>query len=157
LRKIKDPNPKYAKQHRQLHDLYDFTAYLEGETEHAINYRSKLTTELAYLLDKNSRTLVIRNDTFGKICASLATAGKTYVFNSDTNREAYDSFLIYKSSELTALFETMRRLTITDLHDFRVANTCIKEISKYFEDYETALAIYNKEAGLRDEPFMSVL
>ena len=41
----------------------------------------------------------------------------------------------------------------SDLYDPTFAETCIKEITKVFGDSDVALAIYNYEAGLRDNPY----
>ena len=153
LRKIKDPNPQ-GKDLTLAVDLYAFVAYLCGEPENSAEYKSKAASELASLLDRFSKQFSTRNDNLGKLCASIATAGKSYVFNSEDNRKAYNAFLEYKSPKLTKLFETMRRLSKTDLYDPRNAEQCIRTISEVFGSYDIALAIYNKEAGLKDEPYI---
>jgi predicted RNA-binding Zn-ribbon protein involved in translation (DUF1610 family) len=153
LRRTKDPNPQ-GKDLTLAVDLYAFTAYLSGEPENAAEYRNKSTSEIASLLDGFSKQFSTRNDDLGKLCASLSTKGKSYVFNSDDNRKAYEAHLQYKSSALTELFDTMRRLSESDLSDAKFAEQCIKKISEVFGNYDIALAIYNKEAGLKDEPYI---
>ena len=153
LGRTKDPNPNGADT-SVVTDLYAFAAYLEGEPENAALYRSKTTAELLGLFDSHAKRFAMRNDDLGKLCASLSTAAKTYVFNSDENRQAYENFLKYKSPSLTALFESMQGASKADLLDAKFAEPCIKRISEVFGNYDTALAIYNREAGLKDEPYV---
>jgi predicted RNA-binding Zn-ribbon protein involved in translation (DUF1610 family) len=153
LRKSKDPNPNGADLTLAT-DLYAFAAYLAGEPENAAAYRNKSTPELAGLLDGFAKKFANLNDNLGKLRASLATAGKTYVFNSEDNRHAYEAYLKYKTPSLTRLFSSMRRVSKADLLDPKFAEECIKQISAIFGNYDVSLAIYNKEAGLKDEPYI---
>lgn len=153
LSRTKDPNPNGADT-SLVTDLYAFAAYLEGEPENAALYRSKTAAELLGLFDSHAKRFAMRNDDLGKLCAALSTAAKTYVFNSDENRQAYENFLKYKSPSLAALFESMQGASKADLLDAKFAEPCIKRISEVFGNYDTALAIYNREAGLKDEPYV---
>ena len=153
LRKSKDPNPNGADLTLAT-DLYAFAAYLVGEPENAVEYRAKATPELAALLDGFAKKFATRNDNLGKLCASLATAAKSYVFNSEDNRQAYEAYLKYKTPALTQLFLSLGRVPKSNLLDPQFAEGCIKQISAVFGSYEVALAIYNKEAGLKDEPYI---
>lgn len=153
LSRMKDPNPN-GTDTSLVTDLYAFAAYLEGEPENAALYRSKMTTELLGLFDSHAKRFAMRNDDLGKICASLSTAAKTYVFNTDENRQAYENFLKYKSPSLAALFESMQGASKANLLDAKFAEPCIKRISEVFGNYDTALAIYNREAGLKDDPYV---
>lgn len=153
LSRTTDPNPD-GPDTSLVTDLYAFAAYLEGEPESAALYRSKTAAELSGLFDSHAKKFSMRNDNLGKLCGSLSTAAKMYVFNSDENRQAYEDFLNYNSPALTALFESMRGASKTDLLDARFAEPCIKRISEVFGNYETALSIYNQEAGLKDEPYI---
>lgn len=153
LSRTKNPNPN-GPDTSLVTDLYAFAAYLEGEPENAALYRSKAITELMELFDSHAKKFSMRNDNLGKLCGSLSTAAKMYVFNSDENRQAYENFLKYISPSLTALFESMHGVSKADLLDARFAEPCIKRISEVFGDYEAALAIYNREAGLKDDPYI---
>lgn len=153
LSKTKDPNPN-GPDTSLVTDLYAFAAYLEGEPENTALYRSRTTAELLGLFDSHAKKFSMRNDNLGKLCNSLSTAAKTYVFNSDENRQAYENFLKYKSPSLAALFESMHGASKADLLDARFAEPCIKRISEVFGNYETALAIYNREAGLKEDPYI---
>ena len=153
LRVSKDPNPKGADL-TLVHDLYAFAAYLEGEPENTAEYRIHETKELESQFDSYARKNTMRNDTLGKLCVSLATAGKKYVFDSEEHRTQYDAFLLYKSPELQELFSIIQDSIEADRREPKFANSCISKIAKVFPDPETALAIYNNEAGLRTDPYI---
>jgi tetratricopeptide (TPR) repeat protein len=153
LRKSKDPNPNGADLTKAV-DMYAFVAYLKKEPENAIEYRSKTTGELARILGEFSQEYSTRNDPLGKLWQSLAATGKTNIFNSDDSRRAYELYLLYKSPELTELFETFKLLSGSDLRDSKYADHCIKQITNVFGDGDMALAIYNNAAGLKDDPYI---
>lgn len=153
LRKSKDPNPKGADP-TAVYDLYGFAAYLRGEPECAAAYKDMTTKELSALFDDYSKKNSMRNDSLGKLCVSIATAGKMNVFNTEENRRAYGQFLLFKSPELTELFSIMRDSVASDLRDPAFAEICIRKITEVFGDSGAALAIYNNEAGLRDDPYV---
>jgi hypothetical protein len=155
LRNIKDPNPN-GPDVTLVCDLYAFVAYLGAEPENCNQYRLKSTNELFLLLESSSKRLSVRNDELGKLCASLATASKTYVFDSEENRESYDKFLKFKSPYLIELFSKIKKIPRENLLDIKLAEGCIKEISNIFYDYNISLAIYNKVAGLKDNPYIPV-
>jgi len=151
LRKDKAPNADLTK----VTNLYAYAAYLgEKKPENEAEYRSKTTQELANLLDEKAKEFSPRNDDLGKRCASLATAGKSYVFNSEENRQKYEAYLKYKSPVLSELFKNIKNSSKQDLLDPKIAEGCIKEIFKIFGDYEVSLAVYNNEAGLKDDPYL---
>lgn len=149
LRRTKDPNPNGADTSVAV-DLYSFAAYISNDTENIALYRAMDTKELWAIFDPASRRYSQRNDDLGKLCGSLSAAAKTYVFNSDENRTAYERHLMYRSEELTKLFTTMKKAPEATLLSPKFANPCIKIICSYFPEYEVALAIYNKEAGFAD-------
>lgn len=149
LRRTKDPNPKGADTSVAV-DLYSFAAYISNDTDNIASYKAMDTKELRGIFDPASRRYSQRNDDLGKLCGSLSAAAKTYVFNSDENRAAYERHLVYRSDELTKLFTTMKRAPEATLLSSKFADPCIKIICNYFPDYEVALAIYNKEAGFTD-------
>jgi hypothetical protein len=153
LRRAKDPNPLGADVTMAV-DMYAFIAYLKNEPNNAVEYRGKTTTELASILDDYSKRFSTRNDDLGKLCASLSTAGKTFIFKSDNSRHAYELHLRYKSPELSALFDVLKRSTPADLVDSKFADACIEQIADVFNNSEVALAIYNSEAGLKDDPYI---
>lgn len=149
LRRTKDPNPNGADTSVVI-DLYSFAAYISNDIENTALYRAMGTKELWAIFDPASRRYSQRNEDLGKLCGSLSTAAKTYVFNSDDNRAAYERYLVYRSEELTKLFSIMKKAPEATLLSPRFADPCIKIICNYFPEYEVALAIYNKEAGFTD-------
>lgn len=153
LRKSRDPNPKGADP-TGIRDLYGFAAYLKGEPENAPEYGDMSTKELSALFDEYAKQNAMRNDPLGKLCVSIATAGKMNVFNTEANRKAYEQFLLFKSPELTELFSIMKDSVPSDLRDSGFAEICIRKITEVFGDSDAALAIYNNEAGLRDDPYI---
>lgn len=149
LRRTKDPNPNGADTSVVI-DLYSFAAYISNDTDNIALYRAMDTKELWAIFDPASRRYSQRNDDLGKLCGSLSAAAKTYVFNSDENREAYERHLVYRSEELTKMFSTMKKAPEATLLSPKFADSCIKIICNYFPEYDVALAIYNKEAGFSD-------
>ena len=145
LRKTKDPNPN-GEDTSVVVDLYSFAAYISNDTENIALYRAMETKELWEIFAPASRKYSQRNDDLGKLCGSLSAAAKTYVFNSDENRAAYEQHLVYRSEELTKLFATMKKAPQATLLNSKFADPCIKIICNYFPDYDVALAIYNEEA-----------
>ena len=150
LQKSSDQEPN-APDLSRIKDLYDFVAYLEKDFEHALEYRSKSCTELKAILDRHSKNLSMRNDNLGKLCADIAGFGKSYVFNSENNQRAYEIYLRYKSSKLTDLFAKLKNTT--NLKDPKFADARIRTIAEVFGGEGEALAIYNIEAGLKNDPY----
>lgn len=156
LSKTKDPNPNGADTSLVV-DLYSFAAYLMEEPESAVAYRGKATNELLSIFDSFSKKFSQRNDNLGKLCASIATAAKTYVFNSDENRGKYEFHLKYKTPELNSLFDSMRGAPEQVLLESGFAEPCIKRIAEILDcNYEIALAVYNKEGSVSYSPKASV-
>lgn len=156
LSKTKDPNPNGADTSLVV-DLYSFAAYLMEEPESAVVYRGKSTNELLSIFDSFSKKFSQRNDNLGKLCASIATAAKTYVFNSDENRGKYEFHLKYKTPALNSLFDSMRGAPEQVLLESNFAEPCIKQIANTLDcSYEIALAVYNKEGNLSYAPKASV-
>lgn len=150
LRTYKDPNPNGADT-SSVSDLYMFAAYLSNELENSSAYRSMGTKELWNIFNIASQKFSQRTDDLGKLCGAISTAAKTYVFNSEENRSAYNQYLLYRSYELTDLFEQMKKVQEEFLLNSKFADACISIICKYFPEYEVALAIYNREACFKDD------
>ena len=148
FRTIKNPNPD-APDSSVVMDLYGLAAYLENDLANVAAYRNKRTkstAELIAIFEPAARKFSQRNDDLGKILGTLTSAAKTYVFVTDEQREAYDRYLLYHNPALTALFGTLRAIPDFSKRDPDFAGAVIKKILEYFPNYDTALAIYNKEA-----------
>ncbi|SCW45787.1 hypothetical protein SAMN02910456_01219 [Ruminococcaceae bacterium YRB3002] len=149
LSKTKDPNPNGADT-SVVTDLYAFAAYISNDIANMATYRAMDTKALFAIFDSASQRFSQRNDDLGKLCGSLSAAAKTFVFNNEENRAAYDLHLKYCSEELTKLFTAMKNAPKSMLLNPKFADPCIKKICAFFPQYEVALAIYNKEAGFTD-------
>ena len=155
LRDMKDQNPQ-GHELAMCVDLYAFIAYLSSTpgipADNPDEYKAKPTSDLKKILDDFSRPLSQRNDELGKLLASIASKGKSYVFNSDDNRAAYEKHLLYCSPQMERLLESIR--IATNKYEANWAELCIKLIAEIFPGYDIALAIYNKEAGIKDDPYI---
>jgi len=138
--------------------LYAFVAYLEDEPENVVEYRSKLTEELAKLLDthatKNATRVEDKRDPLALVIKDLISLSKSNVFNNDANRAKYEKHLLYKRPQMTDLFESLKtaKQTGADLEDPKVAEPVIKKIGDVFGDRDEAIIIYNFVAGIIYEP-----
>lgn len=155
LRETDDPNPD-GTDRTSVKDIYSFIAYMSGEPENVTAYQIKTTSELKTLCNGFSQKYSGHQPPLQKIWGNIASAGKTYIFNTEESREAYENYLKYKAPALTSLFATFKKIPSTTLLESKFAEGCIKKISEVFGDYEIALAIYNKEAGLKDEPYINI-
>ena len=157
LRKSKDPNPQ-GHDLTMAVDLYAFIAYLCSKpgsaAENPAEYKAKQTAELRAIIEGFARPLSQRTDPLGKLCASIASAGKSYVFKSEESRAAYEKHLLYRSPQMEKIFTIIRTVPDSEKYDPKFAESCIKQISAVFSEYDIALAIYNKEAGLKDDPYI---
>ena len=148
LRKTKDPNPN-APDVSRLDDLYAFAAYLCDDMKRVDSYRKKSRKDLLDIVAEASGKYSQRNDNLGKLIQGIATKAQSFVFNSDDNHEGYERYLKYCSGELTELFSLLKTAPEEDKLKPQIAEEKIKVIQKFFPEYETALAIYNKEAGFK--------
>ena len=148
LKKTNNPDPN-APDVSRLNDLYAFAAYLSNDMKRADSYRKKSRKDLLDIVAEASGKYSQRNDNLGKLIQGIATKAQSFVFNSDDNCDGYERYLKYRSGELTELFSLLKTAPEEDKLKSQIAEEKIKVIQKYFPDYETALAIYNKEAGFK--------
>ncbi|MCL2498472.1 MAG: zinc ribbon domain-containing protein, partial [Symbiobacteriaceae bacterium] len=148
------PDPRSSPQ--QVYDLYSFCAYLEGTPGEGARYQRMSSPELQVLLDKYAVQYAGHIDPLGKCCASLAALCKSYIVNNDTNRQAFELYLQYRSSELTKLFASFKHIPKGRLRNPTLAEAMIavivKELGNISGVNEIALAIYNQEADLLRDP-----
>ena len=153
LRATKDPNPNGPDTSR-VTDLYVFAAYLMDDLGHANLYKDLSTSELKTIFDLATRKYSCRIDNLGKLCCSISSSASHYVFNSDDSRKGYEVLMLYHHVALQSLFDALKILPTGILLQPDFAEKCIKLIGVFFPDYETALAIYNKEGNLSDVPYL---
>ena len=153
LQATKDPNPNGPDTSR-VTDLYVFAAYLMDDLGHADLYKNLSTNELKTIFDLAARKYSCRNDNLGKLCCSISSSASHYVFNSDDSRKGYEALMLYHHVALQSLFDALKMLPSGILLQPDFAEKCIKLISVFFPDYETALSIYNKEGNLAEVPYI---
>ena len=153
LRATKDPNPNGPDTSR-VTDLYIFAAYLMDDLGHANLYKDLSTSELKTIFDLATRKYSCRIDNLGMLCCSISSSASHYVFNSDDSRKGYEALMLYHHVALQSLFDALKILPTGILLQPNFAEKCIKLIGVFFPDYETALAIYNKEGNLSDVPYL---
>jgi hypothetical protein len=153
LRTTRDPNPNGPDTSR-VTDLYVFAAYLMDDLGHADLYKNLSTSELKTIFDLAARKYSCRNDNLGKLCGSISTLASHFVFCSDDNRKGYKALMLYHHVALLSLFDALKMLPSGILLQRDFAEKCIKLIGLFFPDYETALAIYNKEGDLSEVPYL---
>ena len=89
--------------------------------------------------------------TQGHLLADLFTAGTTQVFNTEANRKKYDQSL--EREKMKEFFTLLKSAPEDFKKDRYFAESCIRTIQKSFPDYNLALALYNQEAGLIQDPY----
>lgn len=159
FRKIEDPNPE-GKDRSKVTDIYAFIAYISDEPENTAEYREhRLDKREEYkgILDEYAKKYAMIGDgTIGKKGNEIASLAKIYIFNSEENIKAYDNYLLYLNPMLQDMFSKLKKITLkSQLKKEEFAEHCIDVIFRVFRDKETALAIYNYEAGLKDDPYYS--
>ncbi|MDR1149266.1 MAG: hypothetical protein LBK66_11610 [Spirochaetaceae bacterium] len=159
LEALRNPENKKWTDFTAAEDLYAFAACMAGEPEKAAEYRGKSTSALKSLFDGFAGKLSGPHDKdpAGHLCSSLATYGKTYVFDTEDHRRGYEAHLKYKNPSLTELFAQMKSYSSSkqDLLDRELAEVYINKISAIFGcDYMVSVNIYNKEAGLQGELYI---
>jgi predicted Zn-ribbon and HTH transcriptional regulator len=152
LQKMKNPNPN-GPDFARIVDLYTFIAYLNDDFGNARLYKDKSTAELKAAFDKQATMVAQRDGDLGELLKKITGFGKTNVFDKEENHRNYEAYLKYTGAELAELFAAIKRSSASDLKDSKFAAMCIKQISAVFPG-EAALAIYNNEAGLRNDPYI---
>ena len=138
-----------------IKDLYDFAAYVSDDSSNADDYRSFSTGQLKKILENVQKKFTMLNsDTVEKTESNIAGQAVSFVFDSEAHRKGYDQYLLYLSPDLTELFANMKGLFEADLRDPDIAELCIKKIESVFGDRDVALAIYNSEAGFKNDPYI---
>ncbi|MDR0908305.1 MAG: hypothetical protein LBM77_00935 [Spirochaetaceae bacterium] len=154
LSKETNKKPGYNTSLAVVTDLYSLTAYMAKEPENSEEYRSKPAIELKNMLKGFYKDATEMPPNISAFFVDLTQLGASHVFDSEKHREGYDTYLKYKSPELTKLFNTLKQLPQSSLLDNEFADACIKEIFSIFNNYEIALNVYNSEAGLQNSPYL---
>ncbi|MDY2913960.1 MAG: zinc ribbon domain-containing protein [Candidatus Enteromonas sp.] len=139
---------------KDVKNLYSFLGFVMGESESKV--RSIDTPSLVKVIAANKDAMIGKvggaagNDSlpFRNVFSQLQT-----VFNpkKPEMREVYDRSLIYYS--LSPVFESLKETTEEMLKDDKFVANILAKIKEKFDDDEIALAIYNKEAHLLNDPY----
>ena len=138
-----------------VEDLYTFAAYISDDLASASCYRKYSASRLKSICEEYQRRYTMLPDTtIEKLAANIAGQAASHVFDSEEHRKSYDLYILYRSPELQELFEYMRGLIDADKRDPEIAGGCIKRITDVFGDSDIALAIYNSEARIINNPYV---
>ena len=136
----------------KVRDLYDLACFASGESESAAaSFRKKRTTELCSIMTSWAVDHASDMSAQGHLLADLFTAGSSQVFNNEANRKKYDMSM--ERLKLREFFLLLKAAPDEFKKDHDFAESCIATIQKSFPDYNLALALYNNEAGLAQDPY----
>ena len=141
----------------EVHNFYELAYYLEKKIEPSADfYRRRDTDELCEIFKKEAKKISAPIPAWQALKALLNLA-QTQVFNSDENRFKYDHSL--KIEDLEEFFHKLKAAPEMFKHDKFFADNCINRIRRRFAnflDYELSAALYNKAAGILNDPYESV-
>lgn len=136
-------------------DLYTFAAYISDDMLSAAGYRKYPASRLKSICEEYQRRYTMLPDTtIEKLAANIAGQAASHVFDSEEHRKSYDLYILYRSPELQELFNYMRGLDDADKRDPEIAGYCLKKITDVFGDSDIALALYNSEARIINNPYV---
>lgn len=154
VRKDMAINPK-RESADSVEDLYTFAAYISDDLASASGYRKYPASRLKSICEEYQRRYTMLPDTtIEKLAANIAGQAASHVFDSEEHRKSYDLYILYRSPKLQELFEYMRGLIDADKRDPEIAEGCIKRITDVFGDSDIALALYNSEARIINNPYV---
>ncbi len=147
----KTPGDKY-KWAENVSDLFDLAFYCsEGNKSDAAGFRKKKTTDLHSIMEAISVDYSRALAGPEKSLATLGSAGKSQVFNTEVNRKRYEQTL--EREKLKEFFALLKSAPEVFKKDPYFADNCIKRIQEHFPDFKLALDLYNDEAGLKNDPY----
>ena len=141
----------------EVNNFYELAYYLEHKTEPSADfYKRRDTDELCEIFKKEAKKISAPIPAWRSLKALLNLA-QTQIFNSDENRFKYDHSL--KIETMDNFFAKLKAAPEMFKHDKNFADNCINRIRKNFENflnYELSAALYNKAAGILNDPYESV-
>ena len=141
----------------EVNDLYELAFNIEHRTEPNVDsYRCLSTDKLSQIFQNEAKKVAEPIPAWYSIKAILHIA-QMQIFNSNENRYKYDHSL--KLETLNKFFLDLKAAPEIFKRDSYFADNCIERIRKYLpsvpNQYELAAALYNKAAGLLNEPYES--
>jgi len=146
---MKVPKYPWCSSVQNLYDLACF--YDKGTVSDSQSYRKKRVEELHAIMKRGNDELAGDMSSLGHLLNDLFSAGSTQVFINKTNKDKYDESL--KREKLKEFFALLKAAPDEFKKDPLFADSCIRNIQKSFPDYDEALALYNREAGLGRDPY----
>lgn len=133
-------------------DLYDLACYFSGAADSDIgSFHKKRTQELYSIMEVGAAQFASDMSVIGHLLSDLFTSGKTQIFDSEVNRKKYDQSL--ELEKMKDFFLLLKSAPEDFKKDRYFADSCIRTIQKNFPDYNVSLALYNREAGLVQDPY----
>ena len=149
------PDPRNYPWAAGVRNLYDL-AFRIDKTEPAVDFYRRLSSnELAEIFKREAQKVAAPVPVWHSIKALLNLA-QMQIFNSDENRFRYDHSI--KLDVLSKFFAGLKAAPDIFKRDPYFADNCINRIQNTFPNflnYELSAALYNKAAGLLNEPYES--
>ena len=149
------PDPRNYPWAASVRNLYDL-AFRIDHTEPAVDFYRRLSSkELSDIFKREAQRVTAPVPVWHSIKALLNVA-QMQVFNSDENRYKYDHSI--KLDVLSKFFNGLKAAPDIFKRDPYFADNCINRIQNAFPNflnYELSVALYNKAAGLLNDPYES--
>ncbi len=135
-------------------DFYDFLGYASNQSKEAII--SLDTTEIAQLVADYKEPMIAKAGggsgvTSEPVRNAFGQMQTVFDVKKPELRIQYDNTLKYET--LRPVFDEIKKSPKEILKDDKFASHILDQIKKVFEEDELALTIYNKEAGLTNDPY----
>ncbi len=141
----------------EVSNFYELAYYLEKKVEPSAEfYKRRDTDDICEIFRKEAKKISSPIPAWQSLKALLNLA-QTQIFNSDENRFKYDHSL--KIETLDEFFGKLKAAPDIFKHDKNFADNCINRIRRSFPNfltYELSAALYNKAAGILNDPYESV-
>ncbi|MDR0719582.1 MAG: zinc ribbon domain-containing protein [Treponema sp.] len=135
----------------KIEDLFWLIAFINKDISGGKSYSSKSREELYRIVSDNKNKFSKPANPFDHALLDLCTIGSTKIFDSDGHLRAYRNSLRYK--QLGETFKIIAMAPESARRTAALAEPLIEQIQKHSFDYEESLAIYNKVAGLQNDPY----
>ncbi|MBO4400228.1 MAG: zinc ribbon domain-containing protein [Selenomonadaceae bacterium] len=151
------PDEKNYPWSANVSNLYELAYYLEHQIEPSADfYKRRDTDDLREIFRDEAKKVSAPIPAWQSIKALLNLA-QTQIFNSDDNRFKYDHSL--RIERLSDFFAKLKSAPEIFKRDKYFADNCINRIRRTFPNllnYELSAALYNKVAGLLNDPYESI-
>ncbi len=149
------PDPRNYPWAASVRNLYDLAFRIEKTEPSADSYRKLSSRQLSDIFKREAQKVASPVPVWHSIKALLNLA-QMQIFNSDDNRFRYDHSI--QIEVLSKFFAGLKAAPDIFKRDPYFADNCINRIQNtfpHFLTYELSSALYNKAAGLLNEPYES--